>query len=163
MHSPENRRLLRRGNTGWEAAGGEQPDRNNVTNPTGIRFGQTDWRACERCCEAQAKTLMGSTPSVAARPQGPLAEDRFKEALQRVDLYYANAYLWAIWLTPPADAHALTNRPPLIQPGSGRDGFDSLDGYRLRNTAGFPCGRLIPNAGSRDFFGNALPVNEPPT
>jgi hypothetical protein len=26
-----NRRLLRRGNTGWRAAGGEQPVRNNVT------------------------------------------------------------------------------------------------------------------------------------
>ena len=29
-----NRRLLRRGNTGWGAAGGEQPVRNNVINTT---------------------------------------------------------------------------------------------------------------------------------
>jgi hypothetical protein len=32
VHPPENRRLRRRGNTGWGAAGGEQPVRTNVTN-----------------------------------------------------------------------------------------------------------------------------------
>jgi len=71
-----NRRLLRRGNTGWGAAGGEQPVRNNVTGCTGDNVNPIRPRrpaSLRVLCEAQAKTQVGKTPSASGRRQGPLA------------------------------------------------------------------------------------------
>lgn len=64
---------------------------------------------------------------------------------------------------PPADANAITNRPPLIKPGSGGDGFGSLNGYKLRHTRDFPSGMIVPNNGGRDFFGRQLPADQSPS
>lgn len=64
----------------------------------------------------------------------------------------------------PADPHAVLTDPPLVEPGSGAEGFDSLAGYRLR--PGSPCrgaGIPIPNNGGRDFFGQELPPDEAPS
>lgn len=63
----------------------------------------------------------------------------------------------------PPQAHAISNRPPLINPGSGGNGFASLNGYRLRDDAGFPLGRIVPNNGGRDFFGNPVPQDSEPS
>jgi transposase-like protein len=71
-----NRRLLRRGNTRWEAAGGEPPVGNNVTCLTGHTVNPIRPRrpaSLRALCEARARTLVGSLPSAFARRQGPLA------------------------------------------------------------------------------------------
>jgi hypothetical protein len=62
----------------------------------------------------------------------------------------------------PPDPYAITNRPALRQPGSGRDGFASLTGYQPAAAKHFPQGQIIPNSGGRDFFGHAVPSNQPP-
>jgi len=63
---------------------------------------------------------------------------------------------------PPTDATGITNRPMLLKPGSGRDGFDSLTGYRFRDARACLPGRLVPDNGGRDFFGNPVPVDQSP-
>jgi hypothetical protein len=63
---------------------------------------------------------------------------------------------------PPTDANGSTNRPALPQPGSGGDGFDSLAGYKLRGADSCIPGRLVPDNGGRDFFGNPVPSDRPP-
>ena len=65
-------------------------------------------------------------------------------------------------VNPPDDANAITNRPALAGPGSGRNGFDSLNGYRWREQSDCIPGRIISGNGGRDFFGQSVPANEPP-
>jgi len=62
----------------------------------------------------------------------------------------------------PRDLRAITNRPPLANPGSGRDGFAKLAGYQLHSVPGFMRGRVVPDNGGRDFFGNTVPAQEAP-
>jgi hypothetical protein len=63
---------------------------------------------------------------------------------------------------PPADPHAVTSKPPLLDPGSGTNGRESLGGYMLRQSAEEPKGRIVENNGGRDFFGNPVPEDQPP-
>ena len=54
--------------------------------------------------------------------------------------------------------------PRLVNPGSGGEGFESLEGYRLREDS--PCigaGFVVADAGNRDFWGNPLPEGGPPS
>lgn len=62
----------------------------------------------------------------------------------------------------PAEFHAITNKPALRSPGSGGNGFSSLAGYQW--TDGNSClpGKVVPDNGGRDFFGNIVPAKEPP-
>lgn len=62
----------------------------------------------------------------------------------------------------PSDSHSLTNRPPLPAPGAGANGFSSLACYRPTNTPDFPRGKIIPDNGGRDFFGQPVPTNAAP-
>ncbi|HEX5220293.1 MAG TPA: alpha/beta fold hydrolase [Verrucomicrobiae bacterium] len=62
---------------------------------------------------------------------------------------------------PPMDSGTITSRPALVKPGSGNNGLDSLNGYRLRHVGCLP-GRLMPDNGGRDFFGNVISSNAPP-
>ncbi len=62
----------------------------------------------------------------------------------------------------PEDAGAITSQPPLARPGSGAGGFETLLGYRLRAGVNPPRGRVIPNNGGRDFFGQPVPADRPP-
>ncbi|HKI68396.1 MAG TPA: right-handed parallel beta-helix repeat-containing protein, partial [Verrucomicrobiae bacterium] len=62
----------------------------------------------------------------------------------------------------PPDPQAITNRPPLLKPGSGAVGFVSLNGYHLRKDADFPLGRIVPDNGGLNFFGNRVPQDSPP-
>ena len=60
----------------------------------------------------------------------------------------------------------LENRfdPMLVDPGSGSDGLDSLNGYRLRDDS--PCigaGIRILNNGERDLWGNPVPQQDRPS
>ena len=64
---------------------------------------------------------------------------------------------------PPPDPKAITADPMLVAPGSGKFGFDSLAGYKLKD--GSPCvgaGIPIERHGGRDFWGNKLPEGVPP-
>jgi len=59
---------------------------------------------------------------------------------------------------PPHDAKAISADPMLVAPGSGKFGFDSLEGYKLMD--GSPCigaGIPIERNGGRDFWGNKVP------
>ena len=59
----------------------------------------------------------------------------------------------------PDDPRAITADPLLAGPGAGGHGLDSLDGYRLKK--GSPCvgaGRIVPDSGGRDFWGNTVPA-----
>lgn len=62
----------------------------------------------------------------------------------------------------PDDPRAITERPPLVRPGSGGEGFGSLEGYRfVPGTTGWR-GVVVPDAGTRDFGGTPLPAGLPP-
>lgn len=62
----------------------------------------------------------------------------------------------------PTDPSAITNRPALGDPGSGGNGFDSLKGYAPTKADDFPRGRIVPDNGGRDFFGQRVPADRPP-
>jgi hypothetical protein len=62
----------------------------------------------------------------------------------------------------PPDPYAFTNRPPLLRPGGGENGMNSLSGYKPGNPVGFPRGEFISNNGGRDFFGQQVPAPQPP-
>lgn len=65
---------------------------------------------------------------------------------------------------PAADVHAINADPLFADPGTGRDGIDTVSGYKLR--AGSPAigaGRLIPDNGGRDYWGNAVSATAAPT
>lgn len=63
---------------------------------------------------------------------------------------------------PPKASQAITSAPVSLKPGSGGDGFASLSGYRLREAGDCIPGRIVPDNGGRDFFGNPVPSNQPP-
>jgi hypothetical protein len=61
----------------------------------------------------------------------------------------------------PYDPNAITADPMLVEPNSGGDGMDTLDGYKLQ--AGSPCidaGTDIPDSGGWDFWGNEVPSGD---
>ena len=65
--------------------------------------------------------------------------------------------------TPPDDPKALTTDPMLVAPGGGKFGFDSLQGYKLKD--GSPCigaGIPVERNGGRDFWGNKVPEGARP-
>jgi hypothetical protein len=61
----------------------------------------------------------------------------------------------------PHDPGARLDKPPLLNPGGGASGLDSLGGYKLRPGALFARGSLVPNNGGRDFFGNPVSARVP--
>jgi len=62
----------------------------------------------------------------------------------------------------PDDGRAVTNRPPLLAPGTGQDGFVSATGYRLVSLPAFMRGQAVPGNGGHDFFGRAIPSGAAP-
>ncbi len=67
------------------------------------------------------------------------------------NLYFGNVH-------PPADAHASTLGPMFVAPGEGGLGLLTLSGYRLKtNSPAKATGKVIENAGGRDFEGNVAP------
>jgi hypothetical protein len=70
---------------------------------------------------------------------------------------------WGGVQNQPPDANSILSDPKLGAPGSGGEGLDSLQGYRL--LPGSPCihaGAAVENNGARDFWGSALPAAGPP-
>ncbi len=56
----------------------------------------------------------------------------------------------------------LTDDPLFVEPGTGKIGLTTLDGYKLKD--GSPCinsGKKINNNGGRDFWGNKLYKSAP--
>ncbi len=56
------------------------------------------------------------------------------------------------------DSDAVSTDPQLVNPGSGAEGYNTVDGYKLM--AGSPCvkaGILLPNHSPTDFWGNKVP------
>ena len=78
------------------------------------------------------------------------------------NVFDGNVFFGGHNLIPP-DAHAVTNRPSLRAPGSGRDGLASLAGYAPRSGRAFPKGIVIPNNGGRDFFGHPVSPDRAPS
>jgi hypothetical protein len=76
---------------------------------------------------------------------------------------FDNNIFYGTHVGTPTDPHATTNRPPLIGPGTGAQGFDSLQGYTPGPNATFPRGQIVPNTGGHDFFGHSVPENQPPS
>ncbi len=75
---------------------------------------------------------------------------------------FENNVFYGTHENPPGDPKGSTNQPALLQPGSGRAGLESLTGYKLRDASASLPGRIIPNNGGRDFFGNPVPTDRPP-
>ena len=76
---------------------------------------------------------------------------------------FANNVFFGDFSEIPASTGTLTNQPPLIDAGSGGDGFDTLGGYKLRADSPPLTGVIVPNNGGRDFFGNPVPVDRLPS
>ena len=62
----------------------------------------------------------------------------------------------------PHDPFAVTSRPALRAPGTGKHGSASLHGYIPSDARTFPRGKMIPGHGGRDFFGTPVPAGRPP-
>jgi hypothetical protein len=75
------------------------------------------------------------------------------------DIHFDRNILYGNAPDVPADWKKLVTDPKLVAPGTGGDGFDSLEGYKLRpDSPAIGAGRPIPNNGGRDFTGNPLPT-----
>ncbi|WP_158297167.1 carbohydrate binding domain-containing protein [Zhihengliuella sp. ISTPL4] len=65
---------------------------------------------------------------------------------------------------PAADANAINADPLFADPGTGRDGTNTVDGYKLRTgSPAVGAGRLITDNGGRDYWGNAVSETAAPT
>lgn len=65
--------------------------------------------------------------------------------------------------TEPDDPNKMTEDPMLAGPGTGKEGFDSLDGYKLmEGSPAIGAGTLIENNGGKDFWGNEVSATEAP-
>ncbi len=76
---------------------------------------------------------------------------------------FINNVFYGNHINPPKDPNAITADPMLVKPGRGKNGFDSLGGYKLKD--GSPCigaGISIEDNGGRDFWGNKLPKGKKP-
>jgi parallel beta-helix repeat protein len=82
---------------------------------------------------------------------------------QSTNNIFANNAFYGNHTAPPNDPHSTTRRPPLLAPGTGGQGFASLTGYTLAPDPKFPHGQIIPNIRVRDFFGDPIPKNLPPS
>jgi hypothetical protein len=77
--------------------------------------------------------------------------------------YSYNAYYGvAVPTGTGSDAHAITSGPGLVNPGTGRSGINTLNGYRLWPHSPLKdAGIAIADNGGRDFFGRVLPSGNP--
>jgi hypothetical protein len=77
---------------------------------------------------------------------------------------FHNNILYGRFEDLPEDWLAMSRDPMLEAPGSARDGFESLSGYRLRpGSPAVAAGAPIEDSGGRDFWGNPLPSEGNPS
>jgi len=80
-----------------------------------------------------------------------------------VDVFDYNLFYGNHPVDEPPDPHKITADPRLTAPGTGGNGINTLNGYKL--LAGSPAigsGTIIQNNGGKDFWGNPVPANCPP-
>lgn len=80
------------------------------------------------------------------------------------NLKFENNAYFGRHVDPPGDPRATSSDPLLVNPGSGKNGFESVGGYKLKDTS--PCiraGVAVPENGGRDFWGNPLPQGKNPS
>ncbi|HXK59638.1 MAG TPA: right-handed parallel beta-helix repeat-containing protein [Acidobacteriota bacterium] len=80
------------------------------------------------------------------------------------DVVFENNVMFGNFREVPDEWLVLTKDPQLVNAGSGKDGFESIEGYKLRE--GSICqgaGKIIPDNGGRDFWGNPVPPDQPPS
>ena len=65
-------------------------------------------------------------------------------------------------INPPTDQHGMSIKPALVKPGGGEDGLKSLTAYQWLPGALVPLGKVIPDHGTQDFFGNKLSTGGAP-
>ncbi|GAA4443734.1 hypothetical protein ACFQV2_21800 [Actinokineospora soli] len=71
---------------------------------------------------------------------------------------YDNNLYWGGVTPPSGDTNAVTGDPALAYPGGSGSGFNSVDGYKLRTgSPALGAGAVLAGAGSRDYFGAAVP------
>jgi hypothetical protein len=78
------------------------------------------------------------------------------------NIVFSNNVFYGNHIKPPHDPGAITSDPMLVNPGSGGNGFTSLDGYKLK--ADSPCigaGNSIAETGVLDFWANKINKNKP--
>ncbi|HVU33657.1 MAG TPA: chitobiase/beta-hexosaminidase C-terminal domain-containing protein [Opitutaceae bacterium] len=57
----------------------------------------------------------------------------------------------------PSDAHKLASDPKLAAPGSGGNGWSTVDGYKLlTGSPALTSGRVVSSNGGRDYWGNSV-------
>jgi hypothetical protein len=80
------------------------------------------------------------------------------------NVVFRNNVLRGNYQDVPEEWKSLAFDPMLVAPGSGKEGFDSLAGYKLRD--GSRCIRAgvpVENSGDRDFWGNKVPAEGNPS
>jgi len=83
---------------------------------------------------------------------------------QSTNTVFENNIFYGSHNNRPTDTHAITSNPLLLNPGSGGDGRDTVDGYKLQ--AGSPAvgtGKIVADNGGRAYWGNYVPVDSPCT
>lgn len=75
-------------------------------------------------------------------------------------VYDSNLYYG---FTPPTDAHAVTGDPKFVNPGSGGDGRNTVDGYQLlTGSPAIGAGAVIASNGGQDYWGNPVSATAAP-
>ena len=93
------------------------------------------------------------------------ADGEFRYTIQGShNTIFANNVFYGNNRNRPTDPNAIATNPLLAAPGTGRTGFDSLEGYKLRRSSpAIGSGTLIPDNGGRDFWGNTVGLTGPCT
>ncbi len=83
---------------------------------------------------------------------------------RNTEVEFANNIFFGKNLKPPQGFTGIMADPMFMNPGSGKAGLDSLDGYKLKD--GSPCigaGRVVKDNGGRDFWGSKLIQGKKPS
>lgn len=65
--------------------------------------------------------------------------------------------------TPPTDAHKVITDPMFVNPGTGADGRNTVDGYKLLlGSPAIGAGKVISGNGGLDFWGNTVSATAAP-
>ncbi|MFZ4521288.1 MAG: T9SS type A sorting domain-containing protein [Bacteroidales bacterium] len=92
--------------------------------------------------------------------QSPTASYDFDPDYNRTVEY--NCFYGVHPTTEPADLHKVTGDPKLVGPGTGGNGINTLNGYKLKeNSSCINTGKVIPGNGGKDFWGNQLYFGAP--
>lgn len=85
-----------------------------------------------------------------------------KDAIWDNNVFDNNSYYGGL-VSPANDSHKITADPKLVNTGSGANGLETLGGYKLLISS--PChfeGKIIPDNGGKDFWGNPVPESTDP-